>query len=134
MGLSDAWLQLRHFFVAGGRHSIHSPFVYDWYNKVCLRREGSWLQRMEDYFGTKAGPFSLARPEKMMVVELAAFPGEMPESCEVLIITGIHESRKYFQQWTELQASTSAQVRITLQNRGLLIRRPGQVPQGFVLR
>lgn len=134
MGLSGTMLQLRHVLTARGRHSIHSPFVYEWYNKVCLGREGTWMQRMEDYFGTTAKPFSVAQPEKMMVAEMETFSGEMPEGCEVLILNGIHQSRKNYQKWKELQDSTSAEVRITLRNRGLLIRRPGQVGQGFVLR
>jgi len=133
MGLSGTMLQLRHVLTARGRHSIHSPFVFDWYNRVCLGREGSWLQRMEDYFGTTAATFSAHLAQKMMVAEIETFFGEMPKSCEVLIINGIHQSRNSYKKWMMLQASTTAEVRITLRNRGLLIRRPRQVGQGFVL-
>jgi hypothetical protein len=134
MGLSGTWLQLRHVLTARGRHSIHSPFVFDWYNKVCLGREGTWLQRMEEYFDTTAKPFSTDQPSKMMVAEMETFSGEMPEACEVLILYGMHQSSKNHQKWKELEASTTAEVRITLRNRGLLICRPGQVRQGFLLR
>lgn len=68
-----------------------------------------------------------------MKAEMETLSGEMPEGWEVLILNGIHRSRKNYQKWKELQASTTAEVRITLRNRGLLIRRPGQVRQGFVL-
>lgn len=58
----------------------------------------------------------------------------IPESAEVIVLRGIHRSAGHYRLWKNIMDKHPHEVSITLRNRGLLIHRPGQVRQHFLLR
>jgi len=126
-----AYLEYRRH--ARTRHGVHSPFVFDFVEKVLRAREGGFPERLAEYVGKE----NLAWLSADAVVWEQAYMRYAPEPPAemVLVFPGVHRTALHTNTWQRLYGRPEVRLSIDLYDYGLLFfKKAFREKQHFVLR
>ena len=122
---------LKYRIKAKSRHGVHSPFVYDFAEKVLRDKSDKNLEaRIIDYFGHSQILFL----ERNRLAEFERLHPKL-NSQSVVIIRSIHESKTQTIEWEKIHSQPEVRLSIDLFKIGLLFFRDDfKVKQHFILK
>jgi hypothetical protein len=119
---------LKYRWNAKTRHGVHSPFVFDFVEKVLRdKSSGSLERKLINYFN--------GYPVTWRDITEAEFDLENIPAAEIIVVRNIHSDKAALAKWEQLAKNNAVKLSIDIYSHGLLFfRSEFKVKQHFVLK